>query len=202
MPPLPPVPPLPPLPPLARDDGPGVTSFDRDGQHVTIIKRRGGPEMAAGEGRNVLRYKDGEGRDVTVVTDKPITQADAERMEKDMRVRVPEIAREAAQSARLKDRDVQVIVREARQQARDAIRDGDIARKEGEKARQYATVIVKQMKERQGGDWRFDGGPHASVYRPGEFAGPEDLAALRDELHALRDEVRALKEQLRASPSR
>ena len=177
-------------------------SFDQDGRHVTIIKRRGEAQLAAAGGGNVLRYKDPQGRDVTVVTDKPITQADAERMEKDMRAKLPEITRKAVESARLKDRNVQIIVRDAQRQARDAMREGDIARKEGEKARQYAEVIVKQMREHDGGAWRFDGGAHPGVYRPGEFAGPDDLIALRDEVHALRDEVRALKEQLRADPAR
>lgn len=189
-----------------------MMSFDRDGQHVTIIKHRGGPgaDMADASGQNVLRYRDGEGRDVTVVTDKPITRADAERMDKDARARLPQITAEAMNSARLKDKDVQVVVREARRQADEARREGDVARKEGDRARQYAEVIVKRMKDKDG-NWSLGDGPdhHGfQVFTPdgngGGFGAGEqaELHALREEMRGLREELRALKEELRAGPPR
>ena len=85
-------------------------------------------------------------------------------------------------------------------EAKDARAQGDIARKEGERAREYAQVIIKQMKDKNGA-WTFDGGPTPGVFRRGEFAGPGDLKALRDEVHALREEVEALRAQLKGGVS-
>lgn len=205
--PLPPSPPLPPLPPRAAHDDSQVMSFDSDGRHVTIIKRRSGETgpTVAGRSNNVLTYKDGAGRDVTVFSDKPLPPADAERMERDMRARIPEITAKAMADARadaeVYRRDALRYGADARRQAEDARHQGEIARKEGEKAREYAQVIVKRMHD-QNGAWTFDGGPDIAMFRHGDFAGPADLKALRDEVHALREEVEALRAQLKGGPSR
>ena len=178
------------------DRGQQVMSFDDHGQHVTIIKRRDGEAGAAVTARsnNVLSYKDEAGRNVTVFSDQPITQADAERMERDMRAKIPEITAKAMAEARAHAANRQIIIRQARDEAR---AQGEAARKEGEKAREYAEVIVKQMKDEHG-NWRFDGGPSTGVFRPGEFPGAADMKELRDEMRALRAEIEERRAQLKS----
>lgn len=195
----PPAPPLPPLPPIA-DRGQQVLSFDQDGQHVTIIKRREGDgrAMVTAHSNNVLTYKDEAGRSVTVFSDKPLTQADAERMERDMRAKIPEITAKAMADARAHAADRQIIIREARDEAR---AQGEAARKEGEKAREYAQVIVKKMQDEHG-NWRFDGGPPSTmVFRRGDFPSEADIRELRDEVRALRAEMEELRAQLKSGPT-
>ncbi len=223
--------PLPPLPPLPGD-GMEVMRFNENGQHITIIKHRGPGEghgpgghmmmspgsmspgpMSPAKDEHVLRFKDTDGRDVTVIADHALTQAEAEKMAHDASARIPQIRKDALDHAKTARTDAEVYRRDALRYAADARRDGDMARKEGEKAREYAQVIIKQMKDKDGhwkegagmdfGPHELDGpgGPHVFVRR---FEGADggDLRALRDEVHALRDEVRALKEQLRSGPVR
>ena len=228
-PPPPPMAPLPPFPPHVRGDS-DVMSFTDKGAHVVIIKRRPGEPgdaqaMTGGKDDHVLHFKDPDGRDVTVVTNKAITQADAEKMERDMRARLPDMIREGREHGRAQAEIYRKRALEygaqarregdlARKEGDEARREGDLARNEGDKAREYAQVIIKQMKDKDGrwkggpdgpGDFGpgldGPGGPHVFVRRFGGADGG-DLRALRDEVHALRDEVRALKEQLRSGPVR
>lgn len=202
--PTPPLPPMPPRPPSAQDDQ-QVMSFNDDGRHVTIIKRRSGQTGVdvSARSNNVLTYRDASGRDVTVFSDKPMTQAQVEAMQEKLKTLGPEIAREM-RGAKLNDEQIGVITRHAREQAADAVRQsaearaqGEAARREGEKAREYAQVIVRQMKEANG-SWRFDAGPSTGVYRQGEFAGAADMKELRDEMRALRAEMEELRAQLKS----
>jgi hypothetical protein len=180
-------------------------SFDAGGKHVTIIKRRGEPGAETASGPNVLRYKDAEGRDVTVVADKPVTRAEAETLERDMRARVPQIAKAAREHALA---EAEAYRKRALEYGAEARKEGEAARKEGEKARQYAEVIVKRLKDKDG-DWSVGAGPELDgadgprvFVRRFDHADGGELRALRDEVKALREEIEGLRAQLKGGLAR
>ena len=210
-PPAPPAPPVglgaprPPLPPIPSVEvagrgggGQEVITRDVDGHRVTVVARAPG----AAPGAAVLSYRDAQGRDVQVYSDRAVTREEADRLLADARAQGERaradgehareqgrMAQEAAAGVRL---DAERIRREAMESARESARQATEAARLS--ARDYADL----------------GDPHALHGRPGAgpqvwidgrrvgpgFAAEPDVRALREEVRALREELKSVRAEL------
>lgn len=179
-------PPPPPLPPLPAANGRQVLQVTDNGRTITIVERTGEGRASQRETPHRLRYKDAAGKDVTVITDRPITQADAEALRRRTLERMPVLDRKAVEAARRQADRAQIDASQAREAAAKA-------RVEGAKAQRYAQVVIQRLHDNAA--WTAgdnDLGPDARA----------ELQAMRAELLALRAELDSLKTQLRADPPR
>ena len=183
-PPPPPSPLLPPEPPeiALGPDGPQMIQVGPEGGRTTIITRRAHGEGAP-HGGTVLTYRAPDGRDVTVISDRALTQADAERLRHDTPARP---VMDLEQLASIRDQ-----VREAGRQARD----------EAAHARDYAALVRKQVRIQRTPDGRetvIEGDWPDADFGKGFGPGPEraQMEALRAQMAELRAQMRQMKREL------
>ena len=171
-----------------------------DGHRVTVIARAPG----SSPGQAVLSYRDGEGRDVQVYSDRAVSREEADRLLADARAQ-GERARAEGERAREQGR----LARETGARARidaERIRDEalDSARKAVEAARLSSRDYADLGELRA---LRMPPGDMPQVWVDGRRAGPgfaerPEVRALRDEVKALREELKTLRAELERAPAR
>lgn len=203
----PPAPEAPPAPPHLDMDswshgGREVISRVVDGRRMTIIVDRDG----ASDAKEMLTYKDAEGRTVHVYADHPVTRAEADKMRADAKA-----DGDRARAEGMRAREEGARAREAGARARI---EGERARAEAERARAEA-LIARDSVIGEGRDVASLGRREVRVFQHGDGNAPDvwidgrpmgglaafraegpELAALRQEMKALREEMKSVRAEL------